>query len=231
VTSVLGRTPTSARAETAHRLPRFRGLPSGRAVVGSALVVIAAAGVLSAHRAAATPPTTRVVVVTRDVPAGAVLEAADLGTVAVDLPAGTGAVSGDDAQEVIGSVARHDLREMDLLRPSDTGRPGSDPAPGSVVVPVEIERARALADRVHPGARVDVLATDPDGTGTQVLASDVLVVAVDDADDSLGARGGVGFRLALADAGTATAVVDAAVRSQLTLVLPTGPADPGAGRG
>ncbi|UDY35798.1 SAF domain-containing protein [Dermatobacter hominis] len=194
-------------------------------------MVVAAAGVLAAHRAAAAPPTTRVVVVTRDVPAGTVLDAADLGTVAVDLPAGATSVAGDDAQDVVGAVARHDLHEMDLLRPSDTGRAEDEPAPGSVVVPVEVERSRALTGTVRTGSRVDVLATDPDGAGTRVLATDVLVVAVDDEDDGLGAGDGVRFRLALADATAATSVVDASVRSQLTLVLPDQRPTDGADRG
>jgi Flp pilus assembly protein CpaB len=214
------------------RAERAIGLPSGRAIVGSLLVVIAAAGVLAAHRSASAPPATRVVVVTRDVPAGTVLEAADLGTVAIDLPAGTTAVDADDADRVVGSVARQDLHEMDLLRPSDTGAAAATPEPGAVVVPVQVERTRALDGVVHAGNRVDVLATDPDGNGTRLLARDVLVVAVDgEDDDGLGADEGVGFRLALADTDVAATVVDAAVRSQLTVVLPDPDRPTGADRG
>ena len=79
--------------------------------------------------------------------------------------------------------------------------------------------------------RVDLLATDPDGAGTSVLATDVLVVAVDEGDVGLGATDGTAVRLALTDADAAAAVVDASVRSQLTLVLPQPGTGTGAARG
>ena len=205
-----------------------RLIPSGRATVGAALVVVAAAGVLSTHRAATAAPDERVVVATRSVPSGTVLTADDLGTVAMDLPEGMAAVTADRAEELIGTTSRHDLREMDLVRRSDVARADSDPAAGSTIVPVEVPRTRALVDSVHRGSRVEVLATDPDGTGTRVLATDVLVVGVDDSgsDDGIGVSDRVGYRLAVLDADTAAAVVDASVRSELTIVMSTGRGGP-----
>ncbi len=205
-----------------------RLIPSGRATVGAALVVVAAAGVLSTHRAATAAPAERVVVATRSVPSGTVLTADDLGTVAMDLPDGMAAVTADRAEDLIGTTSRHDLREMDLVRRSDVARADSDPAEGSTIVPVEVPRTRALVDSVHSGSRVEVLATDPDGTGTRVLATDVLVVGVDDggSDDGIGVSDRVGYRLAVLDADTAAAVVDASVRSELTIVMSTGRGGP-----
>jgi len=206
------------------RLGRRHALPSGRALIGSALVVVAAAGVLSAHRSATAPTGEQVVVVTRAVPAGTVLTAEDLGAVSADLPSGTASIAAAHASEVIGTRAVHDLHDMDVLRPGDVAAANADLATGSVIVPVEVDRARALRGTVHAGSRVDVLATDPDGAGTAVLASDVLVVDVDAGDDEgIGTSDGIGFRLALPNAAVATAVVDASVRSQLTIVLPSGP--------
>lgn len=202
--------------------------PSGRALLGAVLVVVAAAGVLSAHRAASQPPTTRWVVATRDVPAGAVLRADDLGTVAVDLPSGIGAVAGSDAEQVVGAVTLRPLRDMDLLRPTDVGDPAETPSAGSVEVPVEVDRGRSMSGSIHSGSRVDVLTTDPDGGGTTTIAQDVLVVSTEEPDaDGIGSTDAVRYRLALPDRESATAVVDASVRSHLTLVLP----DPGADRG
>lgn len=219
------RTHDATAIRTGARRP---GLPSGRALIGSVLIVTAAAGVLVAHRAATSPPTTRFVVVTRDVPAGTEITADALGSVAIDLPSSLQAVAVADANDVIGAVARHDIAKMDLLRPGDLRDPATTPDAESVVVPVEIETARALAESVHPGSRVHVLATDPDGSGTVVLASDVLVVAVEAGDrDGIGASGTASYRLALPDAEAATAVVDASVRKQLTLVVPEGGADRG----
>ncbi len=206
------------------RFGRRLTLPSGRALIGSALVVVAAAGVLSAHRSATAPTGERVVVVTRAVPAGTVLTADDLGAVTAELPSGTASIAASHARDVIGTRALHDLNDMDVLRPTDVAEANADLATGSVIVPVEVDRARALRGTVHAGSRVDVLATDPDGAGTAVLASDVVVVDVDTGnDDSIGASDGIGFRLALPSTAVATSVVDASVRSQLTIVVPSGP--------
>lgn len=201
--------------------------PTGRAMLGAALVVLAAAGVLVAHRAATRPPTTRFVIVTHDVAAGTTLEADDLGTLAMELPHSMAAVRADDARSLVGDVTLHPLRAFDLLRRSDlTDRVGATDA-GSVEVPVEVDRGRSLGGAVHAGTRVDVLSTDPDGAGTVVLARNALVVAVEQGEGGIGSTGGSRYRLAVPDPQTATEVVDASVRARLTLVLP----DPGASRG
>lgn len=212
----------STEPPSQRRFGRQMKLPSSRALVGSALVVVAAAGVLSAHRSATAPAGERVVVATRPIPAGTVITADDLGAVSVDMPSATTAIAAANADDVIGSRALHDLDDMDVLRPSDVADGTTDPAAGSVIVPVELDRARALKGTVHTGSRVNVLATDPDGAGTVVLATDVLVVDIDAGDaDGIGATDGIGFRLGLPNTDVATAVVDASVRSQLTLVLPS----------
>lgn len=207
---------------------RHRGgrLPSGRAALGAALVVVAAAGVLAAHRSATRPPTTRYVVAARDVAAGTRLRAQDLGTLAMDLPRGVGAVPAGSARSLVGSVTARRLDALDLLRPADVAA-DDDADAGTVEVPVEVARSRSLGSSIHVGSRVDVLATDPDGSGTTVLAHAVRVVAVDGGDEGIGVTGGSRFRLAVPDADTATAVVDASVRSQLTLVVPDAGADRG----
>lgn len=202
-------------------------LPSGRATVGAALIVIAASGVLVAHRVASRPPTTRYVVAARDIPAGAVLTTDDLGTLAATLPAGVPSVPAADAGRLVGRAARTALGELDLIRPADVVASSRFVPPGSVEVPVQIDPARALSGAIRAGSRVDVLVTDPESEGTVVLARNVPVVAVGGGrSDGIGGVSGVRFRLAAPDADAATAIVDAAVRSQVTLVLPTtGPGD------
>ena len=240
MTAVLTRSERGERAGTdptggpgsprdGERRPRHpRRWPSGRSALGAVLIVMAGAGVLAAHRAASTPPGHRWIVAARDVPAGAVLSADDLGTVAAELPDGLPAVPANDARTLLGSVALVPLERMTMLRPADLGDPDTTAADGTVEVPIQIDRSRDLGDSIHVGSRVDVLSTDADLDGTTALARNVPVLDVTDAED-LGIGGGdaVRYRLALPDADTAAAVVDASVRSQLTLVAPRGGANGG----
>jgi Flp pilus assembly protein CpaB len=189
--------------------------------VGALLVVAAAAGVLATHRSAGAAPSTRYVVAAREVPAGRRLTRDDLGTLAIDLPDGVPAIAADDARAVVGEVATAALHPLDVVRPAELVPADRYLAPGAVEVPVTVDAARSLDDALHVGARVDVLATDPDATGTEVLARGVPVVAVASAEEGgIGAGDDRRVRLAAPDADTATRIVDAGVRSQLTLVLP-----------
>ena len=66
-----------------------------------------------------------------------------------------------------------------------------------------------------------MLATDPDSTGTRTVAGGALVTAVgDDGRDGIGSSSTVLVRLGLPDRDVASAVVDASIRSELSLVLP-----------
>ena len=200
-------------------------LPTGRALMGGVLIACAATGVLVAHRAATQPPTTRFVVLTRDVDAGAAIRADDLGTVAAELPDDLSVVDGAAAEDAIGRVARVPLRSMDLLRTGDLFETGRFVDPTMTEVVLDLTPAQALFGTITDGDRVEVLSTDPDRTGTATIASDVLVtdVAGDDGSSGIGATGTVRIRLGLPDRPTAEAVVDAAVRTDVTLALP-GPA-------
>ncbi len=197
-------------------------LPSSRAVVGGVLVVAAAAGVLVAHRSATSPVTTRYVVVTRPIEAGEILGAEDLGTVAADLPDDLGVVSAEAADEMIGRVVRTSLDDLDLLRPDDVYGTGRFTPPGSVEVGVELPPGQALAGSIRPGDRVDVLSTDTEGTGTMTIARSVLVSAIEDGSghEGIGSSGSVRVRLGLDGSAAAETVIDAAVRSEVTLALP-----------
>lgn len=207
------------RVVAAHRL-RHR-LPSNRAVVGGLLVTIAATGVFVAHRSAATPPTDRYVVLTRTVEPGAIVTGDDLGTVALDLPDGLGVVGAERIDEVVGRTAGVRLDELDLLRPQDLLDSGRFTGPGSVEVAIELGAARALEGTIAAGSIVDVLVTDPAGAGTSTAAAGVRVTGVEAPDGTgIGTGGTVVVRLALADAEGARAVVDAAIRAEVTLALP-----------
>jgi Flp pilus assembly protein CpaB len=203
-------------------------LPSSRAVVGGILVALAAAGVFVGHRQASQPPTTRYVVATRAVAMGDALHAEDLGTITVELPRGVTAIPSDEATGLVGRVAATPLDELDLLRPGDVLEQGRFADPSSVEVSLELPPARALQGIIRDGSVVDVLSTDPDGEGTAVLARSVRVTSVSDRseDGGIGASGAVRVLVSVPGTDAAAQLVDAAVRTDITLVLPR-PTDEG----
>lgn len=219
--------PLGTGKRTARRAPTW--LPTGRGLVGGVLVVTAVAGVLVAHRAATQPPTTRYVVMTRDVASGDPVGVDDLGTIAAELPDDVGAVSGVEADGLIGRVARVPLHDMDLLREGDLFEPDRFTTPGTTEIALDLTPAQALLGTLQVGDRVDVLSTDPDGVGTTTVATDVLVSEVHDDDaGGIGATGTVRVRIGVADTASAESVVDASVRTEITLSLPApGPTDDG----
>ena len=199
-------------------------------MTGAALVVVAVGGVLSAHRAAVAPPDTSVLAASRALPAGSVLAADDLTAVPADLPADTPVVAGELAEDLVGRTVLRALEPGALVTPADVGAGGATRPPGSTVVSVEPAAARMPTD-LGPGTSVDVLATDDERGLTELVVRGAVVVGVPGAgeggDTSIGGSLGTRVELAVADATVATALVDAAVRHELTLVLPT----PGTARG
>jgi pilus assembly protein CpaB len=195
-------------------------MPSSRALVGGLLVLAAAAGVLSAHRAASAPPTTRIVVVTRDLDAGEEVRAEDLGTVAAEIPDDVAVVWADSAEQMVGRVTRTSLQAMQPLRPADVFESGRFGGGRRVEVAVDLPPAQALAGSLRTGDTVDVLATDPNAVGTTTVVSGAVVSDVDHDADAIGGSGDVRVRLAVADHGTAEALVDASRRTEVTLALP-----------
>lgn len=197
-------------------------LPTRRALGGAALIALAAGGVLVAHRTAGEAPSQRWVVAARSVPAGHVLRADDLGTVAVDLPGGIPAIPAQHADDLIGTVTLVRLEHLGLLRPDDTLAAGRFVEPGSVEVSVEIPPGRAMTGTLQVGDRVDVLATDREGTGTRTVVRGARVSAIpdDDGSERIGSSSTVQVRLGLPDSTTAASVVDASIRSEVSLVLP-----------
>ncbi len=194
--------------------------PSGRAVVGGLLVALAAAGVLSAHRAASTPPSTRYLVLTADVAAGTTLSADHLGSVALDLPGELAAVQETEAANILGRVAATGLDELDLLRPGDVHEPGRFADPDAVEVALDLPSSRAMLGALERGDRVEVLATDPAAAGTDRVAGATVVDPGDAQRGGIGSASTVTVRLSVVDGDVAAAVVDASVRAEVTLALP-----------
>jgi hypothetical protein len=210
--------PRRADRRRSRRGRRHVRLPTPRALLGAALITLAAAGVLVSTRPSGGADT-RWVVATRDVPAGTSLSADDLGTVAIELPDGVVAVPGADAERLVGRVTRTDLATLSVLRPDDVWerRPL---ARDGVEVPITVDIGRLPAG-LRPGATVDVLASDTAGSGTSVVAASVTILGIDHRPDaSLGGTDDVPLRVAVPQDSVAT-LVDASVRAELTVVLPT----------
>lgn len=194
-----------------------------RAVLGAALITCAAAGVLVAHRSAQQPPSSRYLVATRDIAAGEVVNRDDLGSVAVDLPAALSATPASDASEVVGRVAATNIGASSLVGAEQLLEDGRLLDPSHVEVTITVDPLRAPLDAIAAGETIHLLTTDPNGKGSRVLSENVRLVSVSDEDDSsgIGSAVGVSVRLGLPDVETATSVVDAAVREEITLVVPS----------
>jgi Flp pilus assembly protein CpaB len=191
-------------------------------LVGIALVAAAASMVLVAHRSAHRPPRHRWLVAVAQVPIGTPLDRAHLGAAPIDLPRGVQAIAVTDLDDVLGRVTARPIADGQLLTPDDLHPPGRFEGGDGVEVTVTLDARRWPHDGIEVGDRVDVLSTDPDGDGTRDLVSRARLVALDDGGGGgdLGGVGGTRVRLAVPDPAAATALVDAAVREELTVVLP-----------
>lgn len=149
-----------------------------------ALAVLCAMGAVAAGLRATAPPAEpsfEVLVAARDLPAGAVLAADDLTTVALRPDTAPDGVLTDTA-EATGSVlaaavrSGEPLTDVRLVGPDLTGG-----APGTIALPVRLSDA-AQAGLLQVGDEIDLLATDPESRTTTTVTSGVPVLAVPDAD-------------------------------------------------
>jgi Flp pilus assembly protein CpaB len=178
--------------------------------------LLTAGAVLAGVRAVAPPPpdTVEVLVAARDLPSGVVLGDDDVVTRAFpsDLapPDAVGAAAG---RVLAGAVGRGEvLTDVRLVGPAL-----ADARPGETVLPVRLPDA-GMAALLRAGDRIDLVATDP-GTGeTDVVASDVTVLATPTGVPD-GPAGGAGGALVVvaATSSEANAVASAALAQFLTV--------------
>lgn len=207
-----------------------RGLPGSRAVVGGLLVAIAAVGVFAAWSGSGKAPTTRYVVASHTIAAGAVLERADLATVTLDLP---GALAGRtfstpaalEHAVTLGPISQGELVQSGNVLPGHGARRRPELSFG-------IDAERAVDGTLRAGDRVDILVTYGTGSGslTQLVSADAEVLAVDG-----GARGGLSdarrqvLTIALPSSAGILELTNAARAGELTVARASGVADrPGA---
>ena len=174
---------------------RLRNLPRRRrptmialavAMAGTGVVVSAAIYQRADHQVP-------VVMVTRAVPAGAVISVSDLGSTSVSLGSGIAVIPASQIRQVSGELAAVPLQPGMLLSPSEltSSRP---PAPGVELVPAAVRPADLPATGLAAGDRVLVVPTpgvqgQPGASGgAQSLAGPVpaVIEAVTSVPDAAG---------------------------------------------
>ena len=184
-------------------------------MVGAFLVAVAAVGIFAAYQQAAHGPSTRYVVAARSLVAGRPVSAADVTTIALDLPPvlRNGAITAPGAvigHLLLANIAVGELVQRSAVAASALAQTGQDE------VSFSVDPARSLGDRIVPGDVIDILTTT-DGR-TTALARQVRVLDRE-------SRGGGGFiyTVGLSDQVTVNAVAAAGVAGSLTLVRSDGP--------
>ena len=177
--------------------------------------LLAGVAVAAVVESATAPPQPAVGVLTaaRDLPAGEVLDGDDL----VEVDFAPGSVPSGAARDVVGRT---------LAAPVGRGEPVTDvrlvgPAltagdPGLTAVPVRLPDAGMVA-LLEVGDRIDLIGTDPQGSGASVVATGVPVLALPrPSADSAGSAQPGELVVVGADPADVTRLADASVRLFLT---------------
>ena len=186
-----GSAPSDVRRRLALARRRVRRAVLGRRRLLAA--VCAALAVVAGVRAVAAPPpqTVAVTVASRDLPAGAVLAPEDLATVELPPDALPDDLLGDPTGRTLaGPVARGEP----LTGVRVVGAPLAHEALAGtdrLALPVRLPDAGAVG-LLRVGDRIDLVATDPQGATSEVVAQGVPVLALPGPDSSAGAAGPAG---------------------------------------
>ncbi len=197
-------------------LQRRRNL-SG-AALGVLLIAVCAFGI--GTWASSVGHRTQVLVITRKVPAGSIIEAQDLTAAGVAADRQVSATPASAASQEIGKVARVDLVPGSLLERSEVGTGPAIPA-GSSVIGLDL-KAGAFPSEIGSGATVEIVSTPAQGgtvTGGAVLAQSATVLSVG-ADPN-----GTGTLISIiVPAGEASAIASAGAGGNVSLVMLPGAA-------
>lgn len=184
---------------------RRRSLPGGRAVAGAFLVTAAAVGVFAAYLDATAEPSTTWLVATQDIAPGAVLDAAGLDTVAIDLPDAQQEqlVRAEELDRVAGRVALGPVRAGDLLQ--WTTVLAVEPPDGATTFTFSLPSNRvAFRGDLAAGDTIDVVATYRETTVYVARAIPLLA-----APATGGGDGGATITIAVQDPTTVLAIANA----------------------
>ena len=191
--------PRLDRVHRIRRAVRRRVLARRRPLAALCAGVAVVAGVHSVT--APPPPTVAVLTAARDLPAGSVLDDADLER----RPMAPDAVPDGVEPDAVGHTLAAPVRAGEPI--TDVRLVGAglaDAHPDLATVPVRLPDS-ALAALLEPGDRIDLIATDPQAGGSRVVAADALVLAIPPASEASAASAPPG---ALALLGVAPASVE-----------------------
>jgi hypothetical protein len=183
-----------------------------RRLLAAVLTAIAVAAGLHAA-AAPPPPSVRVLTAARDLPAGTLLSGSDL-------------AKQEFAPDSVPDGLAPDAVGRTLAAPVRSGEPVTDVRlvgeslarsdPDLTALPVRFPDA-AMVELLEVGDVIDLIATDPQGSGATVVAAGIPVLAIPAADDASGAGGQAGALVVVGVAPTdVTRLADAGVRLFLT---------------
>lgn len=160
------------------------------------------------------PPTVSVLAAARDLSAGTVLAAEDLTEIRLPPHALPEGLVEDPAGRILASPLRRGEQVTDARLVGQSLLSGY---PDLTALPVRLPDPGVLG-LMRVGDRIDLLATDPEGGGTRIVAHDAVVIAIPNTDVEATASGLPG---ALVVIGTTSAqagqVADSAVRSYLSV--------------
>ena len=203
---------TPARRLADRFRPVRRAVLRRRRLIAALLTAIAVAAGVHAVAAPA-PPTVPVLVAARDLPAGAEVAEADLETVRFAPGSEPGGAVADPVGEVLAAPLRRGepVTDVRLVGPELTvGQPGLTAVPMRLPDP-------GMVTLLDVGDRIDLVATDPQEGGASVVAADVPVLAIPEADDQTSASGLPGRLVVIgAESDQVAPLAEASVRSFVT---------------
>lgn len=201
---------------------RRRALPNSRAIAGALLITLSVFGVYWAWAAASRPPTTMYVVAASDLVVGDRIAPTDLRLMAMELPDALRTKAFTSVDELDGAVVVGPVRAGELLQTGVVVRSLAEA--GQQEMSFAIEPSRALAGRLRPGQRVDVLATFGVGadTYTTVVVRNALVLRIERDEATFGGAGGLTLTLGLAGDADALALAHAMNAGEVFLATSAG---------
>jgi Flp pilus assembly protein CpaB len=181
-------------------------------------MAVAVVGVFVAYAQAGSSPSDTIVVATRPIRVGQVLETGDLRTVEGELPDGAAAAGFDDVEQLAGRMALGPIGEGEIVQAGSVTADAS--AAGLHEVAITLPRRHVAVGRLKEGERVDVFVTYDERTSSVVRGAEVVLISADD-DGSLTSERDISIVVAVPTGDAVAALVHALRTGDVTVVRST----------